>query len=48
MRSMKNEFCHSPAPVYLSEAIINWAGEVTDSIDGTSMVVDWVRVYQPK
>jgi len=48
MRRMKNEFCHSPAPVYLSEAIINWAGEVTDSIDGTSMVVDWVRVYQPK
>jgi len=48
IRRMKNEFCHSPAPVYLSEAIISWAGEVTDAIDGTSMDVDWVKVYQLK
>ena len=48
MRRIKNEFCHSPAPVYLSEAIISWAGEVTDAIDGTSMDVDWVKVYQLK
>jgi beta-glucanase (GH16 family) len=48
IRRLKNEFCHSPAPVYLSEAIISWAGEVTDAIDGTSMVVDWVKVYQLK
>lgn len=48
MRRMKNEFCHSPAPVYLSEAIISWAGAVTDAIDGTSMVIDWVRIYQLK
>jgi beta-glucanase (GH16 family) len=48
IRRMKNEFCHSPAPVYLSEAIISWAGEVTDAIDVTSMEVDWVKVYQVK
>jgi beta-glucanase (GH16 family) len=48
MRRAKNDFCHSPAPVYLSEAIISWAGAVTDAIDGTSMDVDWVKVYQLK
>jgi len=48
LRRMKNDFCHSPAPVYLSEAIIPWAGAITDAIDGTSMVVDWVKVYQLK
>ena len=48
IRRMKNEFCHSPVPVYLSEAIISWAGEVTDAINGTSMDVDWVKVYQKK
>ena len=48
MRRSKNEFCHSPAPVYLSEAIISWAGAVTDAIDGTSMDVDWVSVYELK
>jgi beta-glucanase (GH16 family) len=48
MRRIKNDICHSPAPVYLSEAIIAWAGEVTDAIDGTSMVVDWVKIYQLK
>lgn len=48
MRRIKNDICHSPAPIYLSEAIIAWAGAVTDAIDGTSMVVDWVKVYQKK
>lgn len=48
IRRMKNEFCHSPVPVYLSEAIISWAGEVTAAIDGTSMDVDWVKVYRLK
>lgn len=48
MRRIRNDICHSPAPVYLSEAIISWAGAVTDAIDGTSMGVDWVKVYQKK
>jgi beta-glucanase (GH16 family)/predicted GH43/DUF377 family glycosyl hydrolase len=46
IRRSVNEWCHRPAPVWLSSAIIKWAGEVTDKIDGTSMDVDYVRVYQ--
>lgn len=46
IRREKNTICHGEAPVWLSLAIINWAGPVTDAIDGTSMEVDYVRVYQ--
>jgi len=46
-RAEKNNFCYSAAPVYLSEAIISWAGAVTDAIDGTQMEVDYVRIYDP-
>jgi beta-glucanase (GH16 family) len=46
IRREKNEFCHSPAPVWLSLAIIPWAGNVTDAIDGTQMEVDYVRIYK--
>ncbi len=31
--------------VLLSTAVVGWAGPVTDRINGTSMLVDWVRVY---
>jgi len=48
VRRVKNEFSFSSAPVLLSLAIINWAGEVTDAIDGTFMEVDYVRVYKEK
>ena len=48
IRRESNVFCKYPAPVYLSSAIINWDGEVTDAIDGTSMDVDWVKIYQLK
>lgn len=48
IRRVKNEFCHSPAPIWLSLAIIPWHGRVTDKIDGTFMEVDYVRVYQRK
>jgi beta-glucanase (GH16 family) len=48
IRREKNTFCLSPVPVFLSLAIITWAGEVTDMIDGTFMEVDYVRVYQRK
>ena len=47
LRRVDNDFCHSAAPIFLSEAIINWAGDITDDLDGTSMKVDWVRYYQP-
>lgn len=46
IRREKNEFAHSPAPVWLSLAIIAWAGRITDSIDGTQMEVDYVRVFE--
>jgi len=48
IRREKNEFCHSPAPVWLSLAIIPWHGKVTDAIDGTFMEVDYVRVFSKK
>jgi hypothetical protein len=46
LRRVKNEFCHSPAAVWLSLAIIAWAGPITPAMDGTAMVVDRVRVYE--
>lgn len=48
LRREKNTFCHQPAPIWLSLAIIPWAGRITDAIDGTFMEVDYVRVYQRK
>ncbi len=46
IRRTPNTICHRPAPVWLSLAVIEWAGPVTDAIDGTSMDVDYVRVYR--
>lgn len=46
LRRQPNEWCHREAPVWLSDAIIRWAGPVDPAIDGTSMDVDYVRVYQ--
>ena len=37
--------CDTASPVYLSAAIAEFAGAVTDEIDGTSMDVDWVKIY---
>ena len=48
IRREKNTFCNSPSPVWLSLAIIPWAGKVTDAIHGTFMEVDYVRIYQRK
>ncbi len=48
LRREKNTICDHPAPIWLSLAIIPWAGKVTDAIDGTCMEVDYVRVYQRK
>lgn len=45
IRREKNVFCHSPVPILLSLAIITWAGEVSDKIDGTYMEIDYVKVY---
>jgi beta-glucanase (GH16 family) len=48
IRRESNDFCHQPAPVWLSLAIIGWGGNITDAIDGTFMEVDYVRIYQRK
>ena len=48
LRREKNTFCDQPAPIWLSLAVIPWAGKVTDAINGTSMEVDYVRIYQRK
>ena len=48
LRRVKNEICHSAAPIRLSMAIIKWAGEITDEVDGSFMEVDYVRVYTRK
>lgn len=45
-RREPNNFCHHPAPVFLSLAVIHWAGPVTDQIDGTSQIIDYVRIWQ--
>lgn len=46
IRREKNTGSHRASPVWLSLAIIPWAGRITDSIDGTFMEVDYVRVYE--
>jgi beta-glucanase (GH16 family) len=49
IRRDKNIVAQVPARMYLSSAIITWGGgPITDAIDGTSMDVDYVRVYQRK
>ena len=44
-RRVKNEFCHSAAPVRLSAAVFRSAKNHADAADGTFMEVDYVRVY---
>ena len=46
IRREPNKFAHHPATLYLSSAVIHWAGPVTKAIDGTRMEVDYVRVWQ--
>ena len=35
------------AAVYLSNAVVNWNGDVTDAIDGTALTFDYVKRYIP-
>lgn len=48
IRREKNTICHGEAPVWLSLAIIGWAGIISDAIAGTFMEVDYVRIYERK
>lgn len=47
VRREPNSFCHSASPVILSSAVVKSAGS-TAHVDGTSMKVDYVRVYKSK
>lgn len=46
IRRVKNEFCYSETPIWLSLALVKWYGTLTDAVDGTSMKVDYVRYYK--
>ncbi|WP_010134592.1 family 16 glycosylhydrolase [Ochrovirga pacifica] len=48
IRTLPNTLCKEELNIYLSLAILEHAGEVTDAIDGTSMKIDWVKYYQKK
>lgn len=48
IRREKNDWCHNPGNVYLSLAILKYMGYIPDSLDGTSMKVDYVRIYKEK
>lgn len=48
VRRVPNTHCFVKCPIWVSLAIINWSGPITDAIDGTQMEVDYVRVYQKK
>jgi beta-glucanase (GH16 family) len=45
IRRKANTVWHTAGRVYLSGAVIGYSGDITDKIDGTSMDVDWVKVY---
>lgn len=47
IRSLKNDYAKANASVFLSTGITEWAGKVTDAINGTQMEVDYVRIYEP-
>ena len=48
IRREKNTFCFSESPIWLSLAIIKWSGTITDTLDGSSMKIDYVRHYTKK
>ena len=48
VRRQEHTICRSPARVRFSTAVMPWAGKITDALDGTSMIVDYVRVWQRK
>lgn len=46
--STPNTCCHQEATLVLGTAVLPWAGKISDSIDGTSMEVDYVRIWEEK
>lgn len=48
IRTIPNTLCDKELNIFLSLAILEHAGEVTDAINGTSMKIDYVKYYKPK
>ncbi|MFR9504301.1 MAG: family 16 glycosylhydrolase [Rikenellaceae bacterium] len=48
IRREKNEVCHNPANVYVTTAVLRYLGEIPDNVDGSTMEVDYVRIYAEK
>lgn len=48
IRTIPNTLCNEQLNIYLSLAILEHAGEVTDAIDGTSMKIDYVKYFKKK
>ena len=46
IRQRNSDFQNSKVAVLLCTAVLKWAGEITDALDGASMEIDYVRVYQ--
>ncbi|MFI3293833.1 MAG: family 16 glycosylhydrolase [Rikenellaceae bacterium] len=48
IRREENTVCHNHANVYLTTAVLRYLGEIPDDVDGSQMVVDYVRIYREK
>ena len=46
VREQENLNAHQLQYPYLSSAVLNWAGQITDEADGTAQIVDYVRIWQ--
>ncbi|MBQ2968745.1 MAG: S-layer homology domain-containing protein [Clostridia bacterium] len=48
VREQENYNAHQLQYPYLSSAVLNWAGQITDEADGTAQIIDYVRIWQTK
>lgn len=48
IKTIPNTLCDKELNIFLSLAILEHAGEVTDAINGTSMKIDYVKYYEHK
>ncbi|MBR3943091.1 MAG: S-layer homology domain-containing protein, partial [Clostridia bacterium] len=46
VREQENLNAHQLQYPYLSSAVLNWAGQISDESDGTAQIVDYVRIWQ--
>lgn len=44
----RNIDAHTPLYPIFSTAVINWAGQIPDSANGSTMDVEWVRIYDKR